>query len=157
VNGLKNNFDLEEISKYVYGPDSKSFPSEKTRAVHQVVNVDYFVHGCPIYLPEFVMVIKSALQGSPYYVPDYPVCVECKFNENVCMYERGVACLGPVTKAGCNSWCINSGNICYGCRGVVSHPNEKGTMAVLERYRIPLDFILNKMNMYNTCRESEQK
>jgi len=157
VNGMRNNFELDDLRRYVYGPDYASFPAEKTRAVHQVVNVDYFVHGCPIYPPEFVMVLKAALQGSPYYVPDYPVCVECKLNENVCMYDRGVTCLGPVTRAGCNSWCVNNGNICYGCRGTVSSPNDKGTTAVLERHNIPVNFILNKMNMYNACRGSEQK
>jgi coenzyme F420-reducing hydrogenase gamma subunit len=157
VNGMKNNFELDDIRHYVYGSHYNFFPSEKTRAVHQVVAVDYFVHGCPVYPPEFLAVIKAALQGIAYYVPDYPVCAECKLNENVCMYDRGVSCLGPVTKAGCNSWCINNGNICYGCRGMVSNPNEPGTRAVLEKYHVPLDFIMNKMNMYNSCRESEPK
>jgi len=153
VNGMKNAFDLDEIRKYVYKSDYKFFPTEKTRAVHQVVKVDYFVNGCPVYPPEFVTVLKAALQGTPYYVPDYPVCVECKMNENICMYDRGVTCLGPVTRAGCNSWCINNGNICYGCRGMVSNPNEKGTMAVIEKYGIPLELIVRKMDMYNKCRE----
>jgi sulfhydrogenase subunit delta len=153
VNGMKNNFELDDIRQYVYGGSYRFFPTELTKAVHQVVKVDYFVHGCPMYIPEFVAVIKAALQGIPYYVPDYPVCVECKLNENVCMYDRKVTCLGPVTKAGCNSWCINNGNICYGCRGMVSNPNEKGAKDVLAKYSIPMELILNKMNMYNKCRE----
>jgi len=153
VNGMKNNFDLDDIRKYVYSENYRFFPTEPTRAVHQVVKVDYFVHGCPVYIPEFVAVLKAVLQGIPYYVPDYPVCVECKLNENVCMYDRKVTCLGPVTKAGCNSWCINNGNICYGCRGMVSNPNEKGAQDVLAKYKISIDLILNKMNMYNKCRE----
>lgn len=153
VNCMKNNFSLDDIRKYVYGASYQFFPTELTKAVHQVVKVDYFVHGCPVYIPEFVVVLKAVLQGIPYYVPDYPVCVECKLNENVCMYDRKVTCLGPVTKAGCNSWCINNGNICYGCRGMVSNPNEKGAQDVLAKYKIPMDFILNKMNMYNKCRE----
>jgi len=153
VNGMKNIFDLEDIGKYVYGDSRRFFPTEMTKAVHQVVKVDYFVNGCPVYIPEFVAVLKAVLQGIPYYVPDYPVCVECKLNENVCMYDRKVTCLGPVTKAGCNSWCINNGNICYGCRGMVSNPNEKGAQDVLAKHNISLDLILNKMNMYNKCRE----
>ncbi|HMK50102.1 MAG TPA: cytochrome B [Thermodesulfovibrionales bacterium] len=153
VNGMKNSFALDEIGKYVYGNGYQFFSTELTRAVHQTVKVDYFVHGCPVYIPEFVNVLKAALQGIPYYVPDYPVCVECKLNENVCMYERKVTCLGPVTKAGCNSWCINNGNICYGCRGMVTCPNEKGAKDVIAKYKISTDFILNKMNMYNKCRE----
>jgi len=153
VNGMKNNFDLDEIGKYVYGSNHYFFPTEKTRAVHQVVKVDYFVNGCPVYIPEFIEVLKAALQGIPYIVADHAVCVECKMNENVCMYEKGAGCLGPVTRAGCNSWCINAGNICYGCRGIVSNPNEKMAMDVLSKFNIPLDLILNKMNMYNKCRE----
>lgn len=153
VNGMKNNFDLDEINQFVYGDSSQFFPTVPTHAVHQVVKVDYFVNGCPIYIPEFVSVLKAVLKGLPYYVPDYPVCVECKLNENVCMYDRGVSCLGPVTKAGCNSWCINNGNICYGCRGMVSNPNEKGAKDVIAKYKIPVDLIVNKMNMYNKSRE----
>jgi sulfhydrogenase subunit delta len=153
VNGMKNNFVLDEIRQYVYGSGARFFPTEPTKAVHQVVKVDYFVNGCPVYIPEFVNVLKAVLQGLPYYVPDYPVCVECKLNENVCMYEKNVTCLGPVTKAGCNSWCINNGNICYGCRGMVTNPNEKGAQDVIAKYKIPVELILNKMNMYNKCRE----
>ena len=153
VNGMKNNFVLDEIRQYVYGSSARFFPTELTKAVHQVVKVDYFVNGCPVYIPEFVNVLKAVLQGIPYYVPDYPVCVECKLNENVCMYEKNVTCLGPVTKAGCNSWCINNGNICYGCRGMVSNPNEKGAQDVIAKYKVSTELILNKMNMYNKCRE----
>jgi coenzyme F420-reducing hydrogenase gamma subunit len=153
VNGMKNNFNPQEIGRYVYGEDYKFFPTEKTKAVYQVVNVDYFVNGCPIYIPEFVTVLKAALQGIPYYVPDYAVCMECKLNENVCMYDRGVACLGPITRAGCNSWCINNGNICYGCRGMVSNPNEKSAKDIIARHNIPMDMVINKMDMYNKCGE----
>ncbi len=155
VNGMKNNFDLTDIRKSVYGDDYEKFDTIPTRSVAQVIKVDYMVNGCPVYKPEFVEVLKAALSGLPYAVPDYAVCVECKLNENVCMYERGVTCLGPLTRAGCNSWCINNGNICYGCRGMVSNPNTKGAKDVLERYKIPLDWIQNKMNMYNKCRELE--
>jgi coenzyme F420-reducing hydrogenase gamma subunit len=156
VNGMKNAFELNDIQQYVYGADYRFFPTEKTRALHQVVKVDYFVHGCPVYPLEFLTVLRTALQGNPYTVPDYPVCVECKLNENVCMYDRGVSCLGPVTRAGCNSWCINNGNICYGCRGMVSNPNEGGIKAVLGKYNISLNLIINKMNMYNTCGEMDR-
>jgi len=71
------------------------------------------------------------------------------------MYEKGVSCLGPVTRGGCNSWCVNNGNICYGCRGMVSNPNEKGMKDVLSRYNVPLDQIMNKMGMYNKCMEKK--
>jgi len=30
-------------------------------------------------------------------LPEHPVCVECKLAENVCVFEKGLTCLGPVT------------------------------------------------------------
>ncbi|NPV01269.1 MAG: cytochrome B [Brevinematales bacterium] len=153
VNGMKNNFELKDVRQYVYQEKAEFFDTIPTRSVPQVVNVDYFVNGCPIYPPEFIRVLKAALAGLPYHVPDSSVCIECKLNENICMYERGLSCAGPITRAGCNSWCVNNGNICYGCRGMVSNPNENGFKAVLEKYDITVDLIMNKMNMYNKCRE----
>lgn len=157
INGMKNKFDLEEIKEYVYKEGAKYFDTIKTRPVHQIVKVDYFVHGCPVYQPEFVEVLKAALAGIPYSPPDHSVCVQCKLNENECMYDKGITCLGPITRAGCNSWCINNGNICYGCRGMVSNPAKNGQMDILKKYKIPLEWIINKLDMYNKPRELEKE
>jgi coenzyme F420-reducing hydrogenase gamma subunit len=152
VNGMKNAFDLAEVGRYVYGEGRRFFPAAKTRALDQVVPVEYRIHGCPVYVPEMLSVLKCIAQGIPYTVPDQAVCTECKRNENVCMYDRGVTCLGPVTRAGCNSWCVNNGNVCYGCRGMVSNPNEKGMLHVLTGHGITLEHVVRKMQMYNRCR-----
>lgn len=157
INGMKNKFDLNEIKDYVYKDGARHFKTIETHPVHQIIKVDYFINCCPVYPPEVIKVLKAALQGIPYHVPDYAVCVECKLNENVCMYDKGITCLGPVTKAGCNSWCINNGNICYGCRGMVTNPAEQGQKDILARYKIPLDWVVNKMDMYNKPRELEKK
>ncbi|MBN1957803.1 MAG: hypothetical protein JXQ81_04995 [Desulfuromonadales bacterium] len=153
INGIKNRRPIAEVQHAVYGERIDWFPARPTRALHHLVRVDYSIPGCPVYPPELIKVIKAALAGLPYVVPDYAVCVECKFNENVCMYDKGVTCLGPVTRAGCNSWCINHGNICYGCRGLVSNPNQAGAKEVLRRYRLDPDRIVDKMTMYNAAME----
>ena len=155
INGMKNSFNLDEIKNYVYKKDAKYFDTIKTHAVNQVVNVDYYIHGCPIYQPEFIKVLKYAIQGIPYNVKDEAVCMECKSNENECMYDRGLTCLGPITKAGCNSWCINNGNICYGCRGMVKETTKNGCIEVLKKYNISIDWITGKVNMYNKPLEPE--
>jgi len=155
VNGMKNSFDLDEIRASVYGSDYHLFDSTPTRPVHQVVKVDYTVNGCPIYPPELIEVLKHALRGLPYTVPDKPVCSECKLNENVCMYERGVSCLGPWTKAGCNSWCVNNGNICYGCRGEVKHPAKAAASDIISKYNLKPELIKGKFDMYNKCKEGD--
>lgn len=155
VNGMKNRRPLGETQAVVYGDQGGRFPTRNTRAVHQVVPVEYSVHGCPIYPPAFLRVLQAALAGLPYPVPDHAVCVECKFNENVCMYDKGVTCLGPVTRAGCNAWCINAGNVCYGCRGLVSNPNRAGAEEVLRRYGLDAELIANKMTMYSAALEAD--
>lgn len=157
INGMKNSFDLDEIKEYVYQEGAHYFKTIPTHAVSQVVKVDYFVHGCPIYQPEFLKVLKYVLQGIPFTAKDEAVCVECKLNENECMYDKGISCLGPITKAGCNSWCINNGNICYGCRGMVKEPTKLGCIEVLNKYNIPIEWITGKIDMYNKPLELEEK
>lgn len=157
VNGMKNNFDLADIRKYVYGDKAEKFDTVKTMPLSQVVKVDYTVRGCPVYPPEFVKALKAAVQGIPWDAKDEAVCAECKLNENECMYERGLTCMGPVTKAGCNAWCVNNGNICYGCRGLLSDPAKNGCMEVLKKHNIPLEWVQGRFNMYNKAQESEGK
>jgi len=152
VNGMRNSFDPTAIGRIVYGEDGHLFPTTATRALHRLVPVEYTIHGCPIYLPEFLTALKCILSGIPYTVPDQAVCTECTCNENACLFDRGVTCLGPVTRAGCNSWCVNHGNICYGCRGLVSNPNVKGMLQVLTAHGISLEQAVKKMELYNRCR-----
>ena len=157
INAIKNLKPIKKLETAVYGDKGDWFPTGPARAVDELVKVDYYVHGCPIYPPEFIKVLKAALTGIPYPVPDHAVCVECRFNENICMYDKGVTCLGPITRAGCNSWCINSGNVCYGCRGMVSNPNKSGAQEVLERYDLKPELIANKMMMYNAAGEGRDE
>jgi sulfhydrogenase subunit delta len=156
VNGMKNKFNLDEIRQSVYGDKASWFDSIRTMAVGQVVKVDYFIYGCPVYPPEVLKILKYAIQDIPFTVKDEAVCVECKMNENECMYEKGLTCLGPVTKAGCNSWCVNNGNICYGCRGMVKDTVRNGCMEVLQSYHIPLEWVVGKLDMYNKTLEPEE-
>jgi coenzyme F420-reducing hydrogenase gamma subunit len=149
VNGIKNRAPLEVAKKRVYGEKADIVNTIKTMAVHEVVKVDYFINGCPVYIPEVINVLKCLLMGKPYVVPDYPVCVECKMNENVCRYEKEQECMGPVTRAGCNSWCINNGNKCYGCRGLVENPAVNGQKDILVKYGLKLEDILQQFILYN--------
>lgn len=107
VNKLKNNFDLEEVKRCVYG-DAASMPhlaTGPTKAVDEVVKVDYKVHGCPMDRGEFTYVVRCLLMGKDPVIADYPVCVECKKKENVCRYEFDEICLGPIIRAGCGARC----------------------------------------------------
>ena len=43
--------------------------------------------------------VFKKMTGQTPAVPNYPVCVECKKRENICRYEVGEICLGPITRA----------------------------------------------------------
>ena len=57
-------------------------------------------------------------------VPRHSVCVECKRRGTVCVaVAQGVACLGPVTQAGCGAICPSFNRECFGCYGPKEKPN----------------------------------
>lgn len=158
VNTLRNSGDLAEQKKIVYGSKIDPVPdATEARPIDEVVKVDYYVHGCPIYGPEFLKVMECVLVGKPYVVPDYPVCVECKQNENVCAYERGLFCLGPVTRAGCNSWLPNYGHVCVGCRGLISNPAADAQKDILEKHGLTVDGVLDKFTLYCNSKKERAK
>jgi coenzyme F420-reducing hydrogenase gamma subunit len=149
VNGIKNRAPLDIAKKRVYGDKAGAINTIKAMPVHEVVKVDYFINNCPPYIPEIISVVKCIVMGKPYVVPDYPVCVECKMNENVCRYEKDQECMGTVTRAGCNSWCVNNGNRCYGCRGLVSNPAAVGQKDIFLKYGLKLEEVLQSFTLYN--------
>jgi len=149
VNGIKNRTPLEVAKERVYGDMADTINTIKAMPLEAVVKVDYLINGCPVYLPEVVVVLKCLLMGRPYVLPNYSVCVECKMNENVCHYEKDQECLGPVTCAGCNSWCVNNGNRCYGCRGLVENPAVDAAKDILLKYGLKLEEILQHFTLYN--------
>ncbi len=149
INSIRNSEDLEKTKERVYGEKKDLFESwNKAKPIEAIIPVDYKVHGCPIDRDEFLEVTKSLLVGKDPYIPNYPVCLECKLNENICAFERDEICAGPITRAGCNACCINEGTICWGCRGLVDNPNTDSYKEVLEEYGLTSEEILKKLNLY---------
>jgi coenzyme F420-reducing hydrogenase gamma subunit len=126
VNTLRAWHSAQEVRRYVYGELARFYPGEEVKPVSAVIPVDGFIPGCPIDRDEFILSVKRLLFGQLPEIPDYPVCMECKLNENICRFSGGEACLGPITRAGCNAVCLNYGSGCMGCRGPVSNPNMSG-------------------------------
>jgi len=93
VNKLRNKWPLADVMAEVYGnapvagnPYFDVFP---TRAVNEVVGVDAYIPGCPIDRNEFAKTVTSLAVGRKPRLPNFPVCVECKKNENICVFELG--------------------------------------------------------------------
>jgi len=152
VNKMKNNFDLNEVKRCVYGKDAEMphLATTTTRALHEVVDVDFKIHGCPINGEEFKQVVRDLLLGKKPVIPTYPVCVECKAKENVCRYEYDEICLGPIIRAGCGAPCPSAGWRCFGCRGLVDNPNVDAAKEVMDKYNLTVDDLKQKMVLFNS-------
>lgn len=148
INCLKNARPPDQVRSEVYGDKADLFETYAARPIDAVIPVDVKIHGCPIHRGEFLNIVKALLMGKKPFIPNYPVCVECKKNENICVFEKGLTCVGPVTRAGCDSCCVNEGAVCWGCRGLIDDPNRDAHREVLEKYGLTTDEVRNKFNLY---------
>jgi F420-non-reducing hydrogenase small subunit len=117
------------------------------KTLAQVVDVDYFMPGCPPESHQVAAVVDlviQVLQGKAELPPKgsvigagiSTVCDECPrarnvkmiksfhriqevapLDPNLCVLEQGVPCNGPATRSGCNARCPQVGAQCIGCYG----------------------------------------
>jgi len=158
---LANQFMLEEIYEKVYRgsrtTDSADTPTQglpaltdRVYALHEVVNVDLKLPGCPT-TPEMVVeALTALLEGRDPNLPTKSVCDECptirekkavasvkrplepvefepgKPLDTVrCYMEQGFLCNGPATRSGCGGAektprCVKAYMPCRGCFGPIS-------------------------------------
>ncbi len=149
LNVLKNYRGIPESMKKVYGEKAGWYETSEVLPIEAAIKVDYKIHGCPIPKQEFLEVVKSLLAGRKPQIPDYPVCVECKLKENVCLFHKGQFCLGIIARAGCNAWCPSYGGKCYACRGLISDPNSGAAKEVLEEFGLTVQQVLDEFRLFN--------
>ena len=117
------------------------------RPLDHVVDVDYYMPGCPPESHQIAIVIDLVInaihgavelpqKGAVIGVGNSTVCDECPRARNVklitafrriqdispvdptlCILEQGVPCNGPATRSGCNARCPQVGAQCIGCYG----------------------------------------
>ena len=158
VNRIKNFQPLDEVRRTVYGDQWKLpiLDTYPTKAVGEVVKVDYNLHGCPASKKEILELTKALLQGREPRFPRYPVCVDCKLAENVCLFHKGLFCLGPVTRAGCDLPCPSVGNRCVGCRGLIDDPNKNAAWDVLTEFGLKPEDILREFRLFQAYAEEAE-
>lgn len=123
----------------------------RVRSLDQVVDVDYYLPGCPPAPPRIWEVVQAIVagnlppRGSVVGVTDKSLCDEChrvkkekkikRFyrpheiipNPEGCLLEQGLICMGPVTRGGCGAQCINANMPCRGCYGPLPGVVEQGS------------------------------
>ncbi len=146
VNQLKNRQNPEWVVKEVYG-DSK-IETAPARPLEDVVSVDLKIFGCPIKKEEVEKIVTNIVLGKSVNVPKYPVCMECKANENICLFDLGEPCLGPVTRAGCDAWCPNSRAGCWGCRGPAEDANISQLKKIMTEHGFSLETYIDRLECF---------
>lgn len=151
INKLKNEFDIIEINKEVYGKDAKE--TLWVRSVGDVIQVDLEIPGCPVSKSEVEAIIRHVIWDIPFSFPVYPVCVECKQRFNSCVMEKGQLCLGPITRGGCNAPCPIGGTGCWGCRGPATDPNYDSFFAITAEKGFAKTEVEDRMRFYSAFKE----
>ncbi|HLE53311.1 MAG TPA: hypothetical protein VI755_14695 [Anaerolineales bacterium] len=155
VNSLKYLHPLDEVRRYVYGDQADWYDTYDVRPIEAVIPVDFVIPGCPIDRQEFISAVKALLLGKKPFIPDYPLCVECKLKENTCLFTRGKVCMGPVTRAGCDAICPTYGQSCEACRGFISNPNETAMRDVLTKHGLTVEGLTSMYTMFTTYQVRE--
>ncbi len=129
---------------------------DTVKTLDEVVDVDYFMPGCPPTTNLIAMAVDAVAQhvtkGAPLppkgtmIASDKTLCDECK-RERVekgrrieriyqayeikpdpkkCLLDQGIICIGPATRAGCGAMCPNASMPCRGCMGPTRGVQEQG-------------------------------
>ena len=124
IQALRNWKDVDEFIRVVYATPQYISTLKMSTPIAEHVPVDFELRGCPINKHQLIELITAMLAGRKPNIPAYSVCIECKRRGTVCVVvARGVACLGPVTQAGCGALCPSFDRGCYGCYGPMESPN----------------------------------
>ena len=133
IQALRNWRDVDEFVRIVYAHPEYIDALATSMPISEFVQVDFELRGCPINKLQLLDVVTALLIGRQPRTPTYSVCMECKRRGTPCvMVSRGVACLGPVTQAGCNAICPSVNRGCFGCYGPNEAPNTESLGRHLE-------------------------
>jgi F420-non-reducing hydrogenase small subunit len=129
---------------------------ETVEALGAVIDVDYYVPGCPP-TPNIIHDAVTTLLGEELppkgavLAPDKALCEQCPrkdtrpekllvkefrrphqilADQQTCLLAQGLVCLGPATRAGCDAKCIRGNMPCTGCFGPTSRVRDFGAKAL---------------------------
>ncbi|HEX2736378.1 MAG TPA: oxidoreductase [Polyangiaceae bacterium] len=133
VQALRNYLDLGELTRAVYAHPEYIETLSTSTPISEHVEVDFELHGCPIDKHQLLDTIGALLADRRPNVRKESVCLECKRRGLTCvLVSRGVACLGPVTQAGCGALCPSYTRGCFGCYGPAETHNTQALQTSLK-------------------------
>lgn len=168
INGLRNLFGLDEVLSRSYTenettpdgkvPASSDIPEilKHVRSLHQVIDVDYVVPGCPPTPKMIKAALASILNNEEPQLLKKNLCHECnrihkemyipkrefvtdtvssimeleEIDQQKCFLEQGLLCMGPATREGCEARCVRGNTPCRGCMGPTPDALEQGAKMI---------------------------
>lgn len=144
---------LEPLTSFTLPEGEVTLPEfyESVRTLDQVVDVDYYIPGCPPQAHQVWGVIELILSGVPLPpigsvvgAGEDTCCEECPRTRKekritrflrpheiipdpaICLLDQGILCLGPATRSGCGGLCVAAGSPCRGCYGPAPNVIDQG-------------------------------
>jgi len=136
--------------------------NETVKTLDQTVDVDYYLPGCPPN-PNIILTAINAIASGKLPLkgsvlgPQKSICDECekekkdrklsKINriyeiegdEDTCLWDLGVPCMGPATRAGCGAQCTDVNMPCTGCQGPGPNVKDQGSAMISALSSIVVD------------------
>ena len=128
---------------------------DRVRSLAQVVEVDYYIPGCPPESHQIWSVVKAVIDGNPLPpkgsvlgVGQSTVCQECQrrredkrvsrfhrvyevvTDPERCLLEQGIVYMGVATRDGCGALCPQVNMPCVGCYGPPEGVLDQGAKMV---------------------------
>ncbi len=126
------------------------------RSIDTYIVVDQYVTGCPVRPKDFVASLQRALAGRVGIVgAKRTLCGSCKERERTCLLEKGQVCLGLVTAAGCDAWCLSVGGTCRGCRGISEAANLVSARRIVADAGCDVDMFDAALALFNSSSTSD--
>lgn len=126
LQALRNINDHQGWRNAIYAKPEFINDLEKTTPIAEYVRVDHELWGCPVDSKQLFKSVQYWLLNTKPDIEYDSVCTECKRKQNTCvMVTNNQACMGPVTRAGCNALCPSHHRGCYGCYGPADFNNTE--------------------------------
>ncbi len=128
---------------------------DRVKTLAQVVDVDYFIPGCPPEPHQIWNVVEAVVTGAPLPprgsvigAGNSAVCDECPLKKDdkkikklyrtyeiipekdKCLLEQGIVCMGIATRSGCGGLCPQVSMPCIGCYGPPEGVLDQGAKMV---------------------------
>ena len=151
IQALRNSANGADWVAQIYAHPEAIASLEHSTPITSHVKVDFELWGCPVSGQQILAVVNSLLLGVAPHDNVDKVCTECKRRNLTCvMVSHGVACMGPVTRAGCGALCPSLGRDCYGCYGPAENANTDALAAQFRSLGLAPQDIVQRFQSINS-------